>query len=259
MTTSEQVRAALAVEWAKFRWARPVWVTTVLLTTGVVAMCVLTLRSVHGADATMAGKAQAIVEDGGRAGLFAAADTIVSVGGLLGFGVVVGWVFGREFTDGAISGLWAAPVSRPAVAAAKLLILLTWSVAVSVATGAALAVAGTFVDDDPLVPGTAALVGRFLAVALLTAGLAVPCAWVATVARGYLPAIGTIIAVVIAAQMAVMTGAGGWFPFSAPGLWAAGPQAGSVTAPQLALALTVPVVSAGLTLWSWRRLSLVHQ
>ena len=151
MTTSEQVRAALAVEWAKFRRARPVWVTTVLLTTGVVAMCVLTLRSVHGADATMAGKAQAIVEDGGRAGLFAAADTIVSVGGLLGFGVVVGWVFGREFTDGAISGLWAAPVSRPAVAAAKLLILLTWSVAVSVATGAALAVAGTFVDDDPLV------------------------------------------------------------------------------------------------------------
>ncbi|WP_274521227.1 hypothetical protein [Rhodococcus rhodochrous] len=35
MTPSEQVRAALAVEWAKFRRARPVWVTTVLLTTGV--------------------------------------------------------------------------------------------------------------------------------------------------------------------------------------------------------------------------------
>lgn len=259
MTTSEQIRAALAVEWAKFRRARPVWVTTALLTTGVVAMCVLTLQSVHGANAVMAGKAQTIVGDGGRAGLFAAADTIVSVGGLLGFGVVIGWVFGREFTDGTITGLWAAPVSRPALAAAKLLILLSWAVATSLALGAALAVvAGTLVDEEPLDPGTPALVGRFLAVALLTAGLAFPCAWVATVARGYLPAVGTIIAVVVVAQMAVMAGAGGWFPFSAPGLWAAGPQAGSVTGPQLALALVVPAVSAGLTLWSWRRLALVH-
>lgn len=256
MTAIEQLRAALAVEWVKFRWARPVWITTAFLAIGVVAMSLITVQSVHGANPILAGKAMAVVGDGGRSGLFAAADTIMSVGGLLGFGVVVGWVFGREFTDGTITGLWAAPVSRPVVATAKLLLLVGWSVATTVVLAAMLAVAGAFVDAAALGSETFSLVVKFVALALLTAGLAMPCAWVATATRGYLPAIGTIIALVVVAQMAVMTGAGGWFPFAAPGLWAAGPAAGSISGIHVALVLLVPAASAFLTLRSWRLLTL---
>jgi ABC-2 type transport system permease protein len=258
MTATEQLRVALAVEWVKFRRARPVWTASALLTVGVIALCVLTLKSVGGANPAIAGKAQSLVGEGGQVGLFAAACTIVSVGGLLGFGVVAGWVFGREFTDGTITGLWATPVARSVVAAAKLVLLLVWSLATTVVLAVALVVAAAFVDSGFIGVDVFALVGKFTVIALLTAGLAMPCAWVATVGRGYLPAIGTIIALVVVTQMAVMAGAGGWFPFAAPGVWAAGPQAGTVTGAQLTLTLIVPGVFAALTVRSWRRLALTR-
>lgn len=58
--------------------------------------------------------------------------------------------------------------------------------------------------------------------------------------------------------MAVMSGAGGWFPFSAPGLWAisGGSGAGLVTGMQLLLVLPVPAVFIALTLIAWQRLTL---
>ncbi|MFD6859241.1 ABC transporter permease [Rhodococcus sp. NPDC060090] len=258
MTATEQLRVALAVEWMKFRRARPVWTATALLTIGMIALSVLTLGAVDGANPAIAGKAQSMVDGGGQAGLFAAAATIVSAGGLLGFGVVAGWVFGREFTDGTITGLWATSVARSAVATAKLLLLLAWSLATTAVLAAALTIVSLLLDTAAADTSTAALAGKFMVIAVLTAGLATPCAWVATVGRGYLPAIGTVIAIVLVAQMAVMAGAGGWFPFAAPGLWAAGPQAGTVTGAQLAFTLVVPVAFSALTVQSWRRLTLAN-
>lgn len=258
MTGTDQLRVALAVEWVKFRRARPVWTATALLTVGVIALSVATLTSVGGANPAVASKAQYLVDGGGQDGLFAAASTIVSVGGMLGFGVVAGWVFGREFTEGTITGLWATPVARPVIATAKLLLLSAWSVVTTVVLAVALTVAALFADPGTLGADVVALVGKFTAIALLTAGLAIPCAWVATVGRGYLPAIGAIIAVVLVAQMAVMAGLGGWFPFAAPGVWAAGTQAGTVTGAQLALTLMVPAIFAALTIRSWRRLTLTR-
>ncbi|MEE2032550.1 hypothetical protein [Rhodococcus chondri] len=70
--------ATLAVEWLKLLRARSVWVVTVFLTAGVVAIALLTLQSVGGANPAIAGKAEAMVGDGGRPGLFAAADTVIS-------------------------------------------------------------------------------------------------------------------------------------------------------------------------------------
>jgi len=258
MTTAEQLRVALAVEWGKFRRARPVWTATALLTIGLIALCVLTVRAVDGADPALAGKARFLVGDGGQAGLFAAAHTIVAVGGLLGFGVVIGWVFGREFTDGTITGLWAIPVARPVVATAKLLLLLAWSLTTAAVLAAALTAVSLLMDPDAGASAAVAPAGKFAAIAVLTAGAATPCAWVATVGRGYLPAIGTIIAIVLVAQMAVMTGLGGWFPFAVPGVWAAGPDAGTVTAAHLTFALAVPVVFAAATIRSWQRLTLAR-
>ncbi|RZL76809.1 MAG: bacitracin ABC transporter permease [Rhodococcus sp. (in: high G+C Gram-positive bacteria)] len=251
MTGWAQLRAALAVEWLKFRRARPAQVTTAFLVAGVTALCVLTVHPPAGGSSLTAAKAQSIGGEGGWAGLFTAADTIIAVAGLLGFGVVIGWVFGREFTDGTVHGICAAPVSRAAVAAAKLLILSAWAVATAVGLAAALIGAGLILDESGE-PDLRTRVGKFLLVAVLTAALALPCAWVATLARGYLPAVAAVIAVVVLAQMAVLTGIGGWFPFSLPGLWAA--DTGAVPAGRLLLVLPIPVIGAALTVHRWQRL-----
>ena len=66
------------------------------------------------------------------AGFLLAAAQITSAGGLLGFGVVLSWIFGREFGDGTITGLFALPVRRSTIALAKLLVYAIWAVTVSV-------------------------------------------------------------------------------------------------------------------------------
>ena len=53
-------------------------------------------------------------------GFLLAAAQITGAGGLLGFGVVLSWMFGREFGDGTITGLFALPVRRSTIALAKL-------------------------------------------------------------------------------------------------------------------------------------------
>ncbi len=258
MNPRAQLQAALAVEWLKFRHGRPVWVTSVFLVLGVTAMSALTLGSVDGESPLLAIKAQAIVGTGGWAGLFAAANTIVSVGGLLGFGVVIGWVFGREFTDQTIGGLFGAPVGRLAIAAAKLLIVLVWPVLIAALLVLTLLAAGTWMGTGPVNTEVLGLAAKFALITVLSGLLALPCAWAATLGRGYLAAVGAVIAIVIAAQMAVMAGAGGWFPFAAPGLWATqiGAGADPATAVQLLLVLPLAALAAGLTLHSWHRLVL---
>jgi ABC-2 type transport system permease protein len=164
--------------------------------------------------------------------------------------VVLAWQFGREFSDGTVTGLFAIPVQRRTMGAAKLLVYLGWALAVSSALLLTLVVGG--VSFGLGLPGNEVwpFLAREYGLALLTAGLAIPAAWAATMGRGLLSGIATIIGVIVLAQVAVFTGIGGWFPFSSPGLWAATAGAGAhaeVSALQLVLVAPVAAGFAGLT------------
>jgi ABC-2 type transport system permease protein len=96
---------------------------------------------------------------------------------------------------------------------------------------------------------------KLLAVTTTSGVLALTLGWVASVGRGYLPAIGALIVIIAAAQVAVLFGTGGWFPFAIPGLIAV---AGTEGAPQLSvlqLALVPGIVAAAawLTLRWWAK------
>lgn len=251
---------ALAVEWSKFHRSPVSGSTTLILALGVMAVTGASVASV-GADGLLAAKSQVLIGDGGWAGLFGIAGQVVAAGGMLGFGVMAGWMHGREFTDGTVAALFAHPVSLRSVATAKLVLYLAWALAVSVAVtiallalGAVLALGGSAGFESGAAARPAA---TLLVVSVLTALLALPCAWVATLTRGYLAAVGAAITIVVLAQMSVLLGLGGWFPFAAPGLWVV--QAGALdvtTVTQLAMALPVAAAAAALTLRTWANLTL---
>jgi ABC-2 type transport system permease protein len=104
-------------------------------------------------------------------------------------------------------------------------------------------------------PDALPAIGRQIVLTMLTATLAVPAAWVATLGRSLLAGIGTTIVILVLFQVAVITGADGWFTPAAPALWAA---SGGTRASSFQIALVVPllVISCGLTLTAWRRLQL---
>jgi ABC-2 type transport system permease protein len=210
---------AVQTEWTKFWRATVVQLTTAALVVGVAVMCLSFQVAVLDPDSVMAAKLGPVVAAGGWAGLVAGANQIAATGGVLGFGVVLSWLVGREFTQGTIVGLFAIPVPRSTTAMAKVIIYLVWSAGTSLALGAVMVGVGSALSFGEV---AWSLIAQLVAVTALSALVAVPAALVATLSRGYIGAIGSLVGIVVLAQVGVATGAGGWLPMAAPGLWAAG-------------------------------------
>jgi ABC-2 type transport system permease protein len=179
---------------------------------------------------------------------------ILSVATLLAVGIVVAWSLGREFTDGTIASLQALPTRPAAIAWAKLTTVMLGAgvcalASVCLAIPLGLVIGLGVPDGSAARPATQAL-----AVALLMALLTLPVAWVASARRGYLPGVGALLGIVVVTQIATVAGAGAWFPWAAPGMWAGmGGQgaAAAVTPVQLALALPVAALGAIATVRWW--------
>lgn len=248
------MNAALQLEWLKARRATTVHVATVILSVLIPAMSAGLLAVVRSdSDSTLALKAATLLTDTGWAGITGLSAQIMSVAGLLAVGVVVSWVFGREFTDGTFGALFATPTPLGSFATAKLLIVMAWGVLVSCTAALLTLVAGALIGLG--VPDSSAWAGagRIAIVGALTVLLTLPLALVASAGRGYLPAISALLALVVITQVVVALGAGSWFPYAAPGIWSGlggASLTGTVTAPQLLLALPVGVVGAVGT-WMW--------
>lgn len=231
---------------------------------GVVATLALlagTLALLGGITAGIAGGSPELIAKVGPAarldwqGLHAGAAQITAAGGLLGCGVVLAWIFGREFTDGTIGGLFALPVTRGQIALAKIVVYGLWVLIVAITLPLGLLGMGLMLGYGT--PDGAAWLGlaRLGVLMLLTGAVAVPVGWVATLTRSLLAAVGSAIALVVTAQVGALTGLGGWLPSAAPALWALS-EARAVTPAQLGLTLAMAILFVGVTVASWSRLQL---
>jgi len=152
----------------------------------------------------------------------------VAVGGAILFAIFTAWVFGREFSDHTAKELLALPTSREAIVAAKFVVIVVWTLALSIFIFGFGLVIGSLV----VIPGWSEILLRtafvdVMGAALLTIGLLSFVALLASVGRGYMPPFGWTIFTVVLAQIAALTGWGDWFPWSVPALFsgAAGPRA----------------------------------
>jgi len=189
-------------------------------------------------------------------GYFALTAQMATVGGLILFGVVVIWLFGREFSDGTAKDLMALPTSRAAIVTAKLTVALVWCLVLTLllviyalVIGSVLALDGW--STTTLLSGA----GRILAGGLLTVALCSTYALVASVARGYLAAFGALFLTLFAAQVVSAVGYGAWFPWAVPSLLAGagGPESAQPGIGGIATVLAVTVASVGATVLWWER------
>lgn len=188
-------------------------------------------------------------------GYFAMVAQVTSAAALLGFGVVLAWQFAREFAEGTISGLFALPVSLAKIALAKLLVYVTWSAIVGLVLLGVVVIVGLALGLG--LPGAevgSAMFRQFL-LTIMTALVTLPVALTATLGRSTLAGVGTAIGIMTVAQVAVVLGAGGWFTFAAPALWAIS-QGEDVSGLQLFLVVPLAVGFTLLTAGAWRRLQL---
>ncbi|GAB3758974.1 ABC transporter permease [Microlunatus parietis] len=189
------------------------------------------------------------------AGLLASSAQITAAGAFGGFGIVLAWMFAREFTDGTITGLFALPVGRGTIASAKIMIYLGWAVLVNLLTVTGLIMIGLLLGYGAPTEADWQGLGRQLVLGTLTATLALPVAWIATEARSLLAGVAVTVGLVVVGQVGVLAGAGGWLPIAAPALWALGRGTG-VSAAQFGVVALFVIVFAVLTVRSWVRLQL---
>lgn len=245
--TWEACRAAGEVELLKLRRSRVIASTsvTLLLAPSLLAAGFAAAAGRPGSDALTL-KARAMLPGPGWDGYVAALGQVFATAGMLGLGIGVAWCFGREYVDRTIVSLYACTTPRSAIAASKLVLLAAWGLVIAVLLGPTAVLVGLVTGLGPPDAANVAGLGRVVVLAALTGLLALTVALFATMGRGYLAAFGGLIALIVAAQVAVLFGIGEWFPLSSPALWAAhDPDLATVSVRQLVL---VPVL-AGVVGW----------
>ncbi len=218
------LRAALFAEWLKLRRSRVPWIALAALCLGPVmgSLFVVVLRSqaLAASNPALAAKASLTGFSPDWVGFSALMAQVIGVGGVLVFGFVTSWLFGREFSDRTAKDLFALPVSRRSIVMAKLIAVMMCCVglacgAVMVAFCLGLALG---LENAP-----AALFGPLPFRIAGTTGLALllcpPVAFVASWGRGYLPPLGFLVLAVVLSQILGALGVGAYFPWAVPGLF----------------------------------------
>ena len=226
-----------------------------------VGAALLVARGTATGDGSVAGaKIAAMVQGTGWDAVTGGFGQVVSVLWLLGTGLVAAWSCGREHSDRTLGQLLALPTSAGRIAVAKLGSVLVWATScVLVAAGLALA-SGTVAGFGAPSAADLLAVVRGVIAGIACAWLALPFAWVATVGRGYLPAIGALLGVILVSQVVVLLGGGSWFPWAVPALLVGtgGAEAAvSVSGVGVLLVVVVGAAASGATVRAWSRLQLV--
>lgn len=176
-----------------------------------------------------------------------------AVGGILLFGLVTSWVFGREFSDRTLKDLIALPTSRSTIVGAKFVVTAVWSAALSlwilvlgILIGGVIGLSGW--SFEALIQGTETL----LLTTLLSVAVLSPIAFFAGVGRGYLAPMGIAILALVLAQVIGAAGWGEYFPWSVPALQAGMVQDVQLQAKSYWIVLGTSLTGLGATFIWWK-------
>jgi ABC-2 type transport system permease protein len=180
----------------------------------------------------------------------------VAAAGAILFSIITTWVFGREFSDHTVKELLALPTPRAAIVAAKLVLILSWSLLLATL----IFVVGLGVAMAVHIPGwTFDLItrsfGSLMLIAFLTYLLMPFVALLASAGRGYLGALGWTFLMLAMAQLAAILGWGDWFPWAVPALLsgAAGPEAARLGVHSYLVVFIASIAAAAATFTWWHR------
>lgn len=215
--------ASLWVEGLKMRKSKMIWITCLSLSLapmmGGFFMFVLKnpelakASGLLGAKAHIAGKAD-------WPSYFSLLAQAIAVGGILVFGFVTSWVFGREYSDRTVKDLLALPVPRSTIVIAKYIVIFIWCAVLSLIVFVLGLLIGTIVDLPMWSFDVASHGLRVFGVSgLLTIALSTPVAFFASYGRGYLAPLGFVVFAVVIAQIIAAIGHGYYFPWSIPALY----------------------------------------
>ncbi len=150
---------------------------------------------------------------------FALLNQGIAAIGMIGYGFITSWVFGREYSDRTVKDILALPVSRSYIVLSKFIIVVIWSILLTLAFFIFAIISGKIAGlPGWSVPVISEFTGTFTAVSLLTILLCTPVAFFACAGRGYLLPLAFIILTMMLANFTGVVGLGPYFPWAIPGI-----------------------------------------
>jgi ABC-type transport system involved in multi-copper enzyme maturation permease subunit len=239
---------ALQAELIKTRHSRIVWITFIAFAIapvmGGMFMLIINNPEALSKAGPLAAKVHAMGVKSSWEFYIGMLTQAMGVGGVLLFGFVASWVFGREYSEGTAKDLLSLPVTRIDILHGKFVLYFLWSAGLALSNLLIGFVIGAVVGLPQFNFGL--LAGTFTAyiyTTLLTALLGTPVAFFALLGTGYLAPLGFVSIIMVFAQIIAATGYGHYFPWSIPALYSG---AGGELKNDLNLASYFIVLSTGL-------------
>ncbi len=144
----------------------------------------------------------------------------IGVGGVLIFGFVASWIFGREYSDGTAKDLLSLPTSRTKILNAKFIIYVIWCVVLAVSNLFIGLLIGSILQLSGLeINLVTTQLKNYLITTVMTVLIGTPIAFFALWGKGYLAPLGFVTLTLVVAQIIAATGYGNYFPWALPGLF----------------------------------------
>jgi len=183
-------------------------------------------------------------------------DMTLGVGGIIIFGFIISWVFGREYSDKTINDILTLPLPGKFIVFAKFITVAIWSLVVSLwifFLGSVLGFTMQLDGWDKLIYLQSFL--KFIHLWLMVTLASFPVAWFAITGKGYMAPLGFVIFSMVIGQIAGAVGFGQYTPWSIPGLYSG---AGGETNAQITITGVLIVYLTGLfaiiaTIYQWTR------
>lgn len=209
----------IATEFIKLRRSKVVWLSLVAMSLGLLGVSLFMWIMLEPERAAQFGLLGTKAELTGLTATWPSYSSmvtlVVGIGGMLLLAFIVAYVFGREYADGTAKNILALPVGRQWFVLAKFAVVATWWLLLVMAVLAAALVLGLLLGLPGFSAGLAVDSARD---ALLAAGiaylLAPPVAWITILGRGYLPALGFALSMLLLGNVLAKTGWAYWFPWS---------------------------------------------
>jgi ABC-2 type transport system permease protein len=262
-TIFNELFPALRVEFQKVRRSKTLWLTVLAFVLAVIigGLFMYILKDPERARqlGIIGAKAQIFGGTADWPSFFNLMFLLVSIGGLIIFGFIFVWIFGREYSDKTYYDLLSLPTSRVTIIIAKIVTAAYWSMALillvfifMLGIGAVLQLPGW--SSATTMHGLAMLLGT----GALTVLGCIPFGLMASITRGYLPAVGGMFLVLVLGQIINQIGYGQYFPWNIPMMYSGAAQAlsGKTAAPlgfvSYLLVILVGVISIIVTGAWWR-------
>ena len=186
---------------------------------GGIFMVIMSNPELAAKSSALTAKAEYMSVEANWGSYFRVLSQAMGVGGIMVFGFVISWLFGREYSDRTANDILSIPVSRTWILNSKFVLYILWCFAIAISNMLLGLIIGLLLN----LTGFSWIVFManleiYFYTTVLTILIGSPIAFFALWGKGYLAPLGFVALTLVFAQVIAATGTGYYFPWSVPGL-----------------------------------------